>query len=283
MRYVAITAFFATLLAGAPGEDCRRLTTSGKRSEARPCFEKLTRTASQWARAEGFWGLGQYSDANDAFKLAVGAEPKNAELRTRWGRLFLERFQLRIAGDLFKEALQFQPEYAPALLGTALVASEGFDQLAVEYAKKALTADPKLVEAQELLAKLALEDSNPGLAREEADKALKMSAEATGAMAVLASIDVLADTPTSPWFDKIKAVNPRSGQGYETAAHFLVLNRRYEEGIAMYRKALELDPDLQSARSQLGINLMRLGDDKEAFEQLETAYKAKYDSDATVN
>ena len=42
-----------------------------------------------------------------------------------------------------------------------------------------------------------------------------------------------------------------------------MLNRRYEEGIAYYRKAIELDPQLWSARSQLGINLMRLGQEDE--------------------
>ena len=61
------------------------------------------------------------------------------------------------------------------------------------------------------------------------------------------------------------------------------MNRRYEEGIAMYRKALQLDPTLQSARSEMGINLMRLGLEKEAREALETAYNENYRSPATVN
>ena len=48
---------------------------------------------------------------------------------------------------------------------------------------------PKLVEAQELLAKLALEDNNEPKAIEEADKALKISPEALDAMAVRLAID----------------------------------------------------------------------------------------------
>ena len=44
--------------------------------------------------------------------------------------------------------------------------------------------------------------------------------------------------------------------------HIFVLNRRYEEAIDYYRKAIAAQPDLWSAHSQLGINLMRLGQDE---------------------
>ena len=42
-----------------------------------------------------------------------------------------------------------------------------------------------------------------------------------------------------------------------------------------YRKAIELDPQLYSARSQLGINLMRLGQNEEAYKQLETCLQQR--------
>ena len=53
-------------------------------------------------------------------------------------------------------------------------------------------------------------------------------------------------------------VNPAYGQGYALIASQLVMNRRYDEGVAYYRKAIDLDPRLWSARSQLGINLIVL-------------------------
>jgi len=62
-----------------------------------------------------------------------------------------------------------------------------------------------------------------------------------------------------------------------------VLNRRYEEGIQYYRKALELEPGLWGARAQLGINLMRLGHEQEAKAQLEDCYEHHYRDAATVN
>ena len=67
------------------------------------------------------------------------------------------------------------------------------------------------------------------------------------------------------------------------AAHFFIINRRYEEGIELYRKALDLDPTLQSARSDMGVNLMRLGLEEEARKQLEQCYNEGYQSPETVN
>ena len=53
--------------------------------------------------------------------------------------------------------------------------------------------------------------------------------------------------------------------------------------IAYYRKAIEADPKLWSARSQLGINLMRMGQEEEPLKQLEMSYNNGYRDAATVN
>jgi tetratricopeptide (TPR) repeat protein len=102
-------------------------------------------------------------------------------------------------------------------------------------------------------------------------------------MAVRLTIDLLHDKKDSEWDGRIKAINPVYGDAWEFAGHILVLNRRYEEGIAYYRKALELDPSLQRARAELGVNLMRLGLEKDAREQLEKAYDEGYRNALTVN
>ncbi len=88
----------------------------------------------------------------------------------------------------------------------------------------------------------------------------------------------------SPWIDRILKINPVYGEAYSTAGHFFVINRRYDEGIAHYRKALELNPRLWEARAQLGVNLMRLGEDGEARQQLEAVLRTPdYKSAETVN
>jgi tetratricopeptide (TPR) repeat protein len=235
------------------------------------------------ARAERLWKLERYKEANDEFRAAVERNPKNATLRVRWGRFFLERFNKAEAAQLFEEALELEPNNAGALLGLALVASDGFEMKAVELAEKACAADPKLVEARELLARLALEDGDTGKAIAEADKAIAISASALDAMALRATIDWLAGRESSPWMDRILRIDPAYGKAYATAGRFFVLNRRYEEGIEFYRKAVGLQPRLWSAHAELGLNLMRLAQDEEARRHLVIAYENGFRDYATVN
>ncbi len=233
-------------------------------------------SAQTLAQAEALWKQHRYEDANAAFRALVAAHPSNAEYRVRWGRLFLERFQPDDAAKLFNEALGLEPKRADAMLGLALVAADGYEAQAAVFAHKALDADPHLLEAQELLARLALEDNDPAKAAQEAHKALDMSAQATQAKAILATIDWLNDKSDTAW-------DPHDGAGYETAARIFVLNRRYEEAIRLFRKAIAIQPDLWSARSQLGVNLMRLGREEEARTELEMCYEGHYRDAATVN
>jgi tetratricopeptide (TPR) repeat protein len=240
--------------------------------------------------AEGYWGLEDYAKANDEFKVAVAQPGAKALWKVRWGLLFHARFNDKDAVDLFNEALQMDPNNAQAYLGLAMVSADGFDDKASEYVAKAIAADPKLVEAHTFAANLLLEDAKPEEAVKEADTAIELSpyqtySDALDAMAIHAAIDLLADknTDADAWFSRIKAVNPTYGDGYALVANYLILNRRYEDGVAYYRKAIAADPRLWSAHSELGINLMRLGQEDEPREQLELAYNNGQKDAATVN
>jgi cellulose synthase operon protein C len=264
-------------------ENCHLLSKHGHRPEAQACYESLVRSSSTYLRAEGYWGLEQYEQANEQFRIAI-AEPDSKPLyRVRWGLLLHERFNNSDAVDLFNEALQKDPANAQAYLGLALVSADGFDSKAEEYVGKALALDPKLVEAHELAASVALENGDTEHAIAQADEALALSSDAFDAMAVHAAVELLADRSPDPWLDKVRNVNPGYGEAYERVAHYLELNYRYEDAIAYYRKAIEADPHLWSARSQLGIGLMRLGQEDEPFRQLEMCYNNGYRDAATVN
>src|SRR5436305_12228455 len=103
------------------------------------------------------------------------------------------------AANLFSEALAIKKDHAGALYGLALLAEDQFEHKAAELAHKALESDPKLVGAQELLARLALEDNDNPKATEEAKKALAIDPNSDGGKAVLATIDWLADKKDSAW------------------------------------------------------------------------------------
>jgi tetratricopeptide (TPR) repeat protein len=276
-----VFAFGAT----ATPDGCRSLRLHGKAVEATACFEALTRSGDAYQMAEGYWGLGQWEQAKQEFETAVGQPGSPALWRVRYAMLFHERFNDQDATSLLQEALKMDPQSAQAYVGMAVVGADGFDEKAPEYAAQAIVLDPKLVEAHTVLANLALEDSKTAEAVKEANAALALDPDALDAMAVLAAADLLADknADAAVWLGKMKAVNPGYSRGYSIVAENLVLNRRYPEGVSYYRQAVEADPKDWAARSQLGINLMRMGKEDEARQQLELSYNNGQTDKATVN
>ncbi len=228
-------------------------------------------------QAEALWRAHDYVSATTAFDAALKANPKNAEYRVRFGQFFFERYYPDEAAKLFKEALELDPKNAQAYYGLARVYAEDFNPEAIAAADKALEINPKFYQAYELKARMALEDDDRKKAATEADAALAIDPTALDAIAIHASLDLLEDKE-SPWLAKI---NNRA-KGYETIASLLVINRRYEDALVYYSKAVAADPELWTAHSQLGVTLMRLGRPDEAYKELELAYNNDHTSDAAT-
>jgi tetratricopeptide (TPR) repeat protein len=212
-------------------------------------------------RAEALWKDGRYKESFAAFTAVEDARPKDPDVKVAIGRLLLDYQQLGDATESFNKALELKKDDAAAYLGLALSSAEDFGADAPDLARKALSIDPKLAEAQSLLGRLALEDNDSAKAAEEANKALKLDPNSVEAKAVLATLDLFAGKKETAW-------DPHDARGYAEIGHFFVLNRRYDEGIAYFRKAIALDPNLYPAKSQLGINLMRMGREEEAYQTL---------------
>lgn len=262
---------------------CHALRKHGQKTQAQACYESLVRTNSPYLRAEGHWGLEQYDQANEEFRIATAPPDSDPMYRVRWGMLLHQRFNNTDAVGLFNEALQRDPKNAQAYLGLAIVSADGFDGKAPDYASRALVLDPKLVEAHEFAANLALENADTEHAIAQADEAIGLSSDALDAMAIHAAVELLADRSPDVWLDKIRKVNPGYGEGYALVAHHLELNYRFDDAVVFYRKAIDADPRLWSAHSQLGVSLMRLGQVDEPFQQLELSYNNGYRDAETVN
>lgn len=261
---------------------CWDLKQTRSTVEVTNCFVELIADKSPALSAEGHWGMGKVEDSKEAFEKALEQYPGDANLRIRYGLLFWSRFNKAEAVKLISEALEMDKGNAQGMLALARIMSRGFDSKAIELAKAAAEADAGLYEARELMAQLALENSDEKKAVEEANKALAINPKSLNAMATLGTIELLKNQTTT-WFDKVLAINPKYGEAWYWAGHHFVMNRRYEEAIELYRKAVTLTPDLWVAREQLGINLMRIAKPSEAREQLEMAYNNKYDSSEVVN
>ncbi|AFL86911.1 hypothetical protein Terro_0571 [Terriglobus roseus DSM 18391] len=285
MRLLAVAAVFgacASAHAVAPA-GCWQMQKHGQQKQAEACFTQLTQSRDAYERAEGFWGLEDWQNANASFREATQAAGSPAQYKVRWGMLLHERFNNAEASDLFREALAKDPNQAGAYLGLATVQAQDYSGDANQSIAKALGIDPKLAAAHELAATIALDNDNRELAAAEADKALAIDSEATDAMAVHASLELLADKPADAWFAKIAAINPHNGEAYTRVGHHLELHYRFSDAAVYYRKATEVQPNLWAAHSLLGVELMRLGQEEEPLKQLELAYENGYRNPATVN
>jgi cellulose synthase operon protein C len=280
---VLVMVLGACACAAATPDSCRTLRKHGQQAEAHACFESLASSGSAYYKAEGYWGLEQYDQANEQFRIATAPANSDPMYKVRWGLLLHERFNNGDAVGLFQEALQRDPKNAQAYLGLAIVSADGFDGKATEYASQALTLDPKLAEAHEFAANLALENADTDHAVAQADEAIALSPDALDAMAIHAAIELLADRSPDTWLDRINKVNAHDGETYTRVGHYLELNYRFTDAITYYRKAIEADPRYWPARSQLGVSLMRMGEEDEPFKQLEMCYNNGYRDRQTVN
>lgn len=263
--------------------DCWSYRKHGQIPEAQACFQSLRHSSDPSFRAEGFWGLEEWEQANEQFRLAAQPATSKADVKVRWGLLLHERFNDSEAADLFCEAMAKDPLNAHAYVGLALVSADEFEGKTAIYLTKAIDLDPKSPEPHELLADLALENDDREAAAAEADKALALAPDALDAMVIHGALELLADRSPDAWFAKISAINPGYGEAYARVARHLELHYRYEDAVTYYRRAIAADPHLWSAHSALGIDLMRLGQEDEPRHELELSYNNGYRDAATVN
>jgi tetratricopeptide (TPR) repeat protein len=230
-------------------------------------------------QAQTLWKQRDFGGANEVFLALVARYPDNPDYLVQFGRMLMDHGtadDTQYAAKHFNEALAIKADDAGAELGLALIAADEFSGGAEKMARQALAWDPKLLEAQELLARIALEDNNNEKAAQEAKKALEIDANSPIAKGILASIDYLSGKKESSW-------EPHDARGYATIGHFYVMNRRYEEGIEYFQKAIALDPTLYTAHAELGLNLMRLSQNDEAYKELRIAFDHGLQDSATTN
>src|SRR5436190_10633442 len=79
-----------------------------------------TRSAVEIARAaRALQALDRFKEANDAFRIAAASAPRNPDIQTGWGDLFLEKYKNDEAFKSYTDALDADPRWVPALLGAA--------------------------------------------------------------------------------------------------------------------------------------------------------------------
>ncbi len=211
------------------------------------------------ARNENYWPAHfdscllfqeKYNDADAADQLQAGLaiHPRSAELHAAQASLLLDKFDLPRARAAIARALEARADllFARQLEADAFLAEQQ-PAAAIPLLEKALKLQPHSLETKgRLLASFAhLEGATP-------------EQPSTGMLAVL---DSLKDKPTC------------LGEAYLTAGEACDRMRHFVLAEKFYRAALEHLPQHIYVRGNLGLTLMRLGQEPEAAKLLEESFK----------
>jgi tetratricopeptide (TPR) repeat protein len=229
--------------------------------------------------------LNRPKDAGDLYRLAERAGADPAIVETSWGELFLERHNDPEALKSFDIVLKADANWAPAYAGVAGVLEDDDATKAAAASEKAKAIDPALADPHLILASMHLDADREAEAKAELDKVLAYNPSQLEAHAILAGIAYVKDDKAG--FDgevaKTLEINPKYGEVYRITGEQAASHYRFEEAAALAQKALTLDPSDSHAAADLGMHLMRTGDEAGARTALDRSFKADPYDTVTFN
>jgi len=255
------------------------------------CYRRILASHADAAgKAEAAWALGDRQAANEWFRAATSADPGDITTLVRWGDLYAASHQDAEAQEIYREALAAEPANAFAKLGMARVLAGQFASEAGLYLQSILATDANdgaTAGAHLLAASIRLENGDARGAAKSLDAAEALIKvhdwPPLDVYALRAAVDLVLGVEDSVWVTRALSYNPAWGNAYAIPAHFLIIRRRYREGIDLYQHAVDIQPGLASAHEQLGINLLRDNQVSRARKHLEAAYAGDPFSPRAVN
>jgi tetratricopeptide (TPR) repeat protein len=265
------------------------LIRAGRRAEAREPLKTVVVAYNNGgitdADAEGLSLVGRASyllrndaDANDAFNMAERAGGRKRVETLLWrAEHFLEKYDPGDASRVVKEALALAPEDPHALVASAHVKlDQTMDFAAAEEAvARALAIDPHLASAHFVRAGLALRTMDLATAEAAADAGLRTNPVDLELLSIKAATRFLADDRGG--FEALEkqvlALNPQYARFYSIVGELAEWEHRYDDIVAMMRKAIAVDDGDGKAHAALGLNLIRAGDEAGGIEALRKAWR----------
>ena len=229
--------------------------------------------------------LDQTRTAHSLYREAAAALKNDAAVNTGWGTLFHEKHTPGDAVKSFRIALEADAGWAPAHAGLARALSDEDPAAATAAARRALEIDPALADAHLFLAETALDADKVDEARSSIDRLLALNARSPEGHTLLAAIAWIAGR-TAEYevaLARALAVNPARGDTYRVVAARAARHYRFDEAATLGRKAIALEPSNMRAHAELGMHLLRIGDEREARRVLDIAFRGDPYDPVTVN
>jgi len=286
-RYQAAEALLRPVLARAPQSEAALelglLEHMLGRNDATAILEKVAVIADtsddprdMLRAARALRTLDRIREANAAFREAASGLPSDPAAQTEWGDLFREKYDNVEALKSYQMALQVDPRWTPALVGAARALADDNPPQAATFAKRALEINPSSADAHLFLAGEDADASRFDAARAAIEKALAVNPSNVDALALRAAMSFVQDKPEDFEADvaKASAISPREPLIFLAAGELAARNYRFDDAVALTRRALAVAPQNPRALGDLGAQLLRIGDEQAARTALEASFKA---------
>ena len=263
------------------------LLSEGRRADAEPVLMKIVNDYNE-DRIKESDGVGlslvgrsaqllrSPKDANDAYNAAERVLPGDTQTLLFRADLFLEKYDPGHAEDVLNEILTKAPAQPEALVQLArvkLAQALDFDE-AERLARLALSVNPKLAGAYAILVGIALRDQDLDAAGQRITEGLAASPGDLELLSLRVAERFLADDQAGVEAAKqaVFAHNPQYSKLYSIVSEFADWEHRYDEIVRMMRAAVALDSEDGVAYGELGLNLIRSGDDAGGVAALSRAF-----------
>ena len=219
---------------------------------------------------------------NELYPEALKIDPAWWPAHYHAGLLYLEKYNRAEASRELKAALAMNPSAAEVHAALARLAVQTYELEAARLAAdRALALNPCQREAQLVQADILLANFQAREAIAVCEQACRLhpGSEAAAGRLAAAYLTVdgapreLAGTRAGQLIERVTAANPRCGEFFASLGAALDLTRKFPAAAHYYREAIARMPRLIEPYGELGLVLMRLGDEAEARRQLTLAFE----------
>lgn len=265
----------------------------GRRDEARRILEPLAAVRppvggsfgvdDYYRLARAAPGIREFLLANDAY-VQIG-KTERADIQTDWGDLFFARHQPGDAVINYNKAIEIDSVWVRAYVGLArALADEDPDEArgAFEAARKLAPDHPDLLA---LAAERQIDAEDWPAARETLDRLGRARPGTIEEWTLRAAVAYAENRPAEldAALARVREIDPPSAEGYRRVADRAASMYRVDEAAEFARKAVAIDGDSAPANLDLGLYLLRTGDETGARPVLERAWELDKSNVVTMN
>ena len=214
------------------------------------------------------------------FQRARRADPENMGAHLAAADLAIEKADYALASKILGEARKTIGPFPDILYGLARAYSPSDRKQSEELIELAYERNPRHVPSILLQAEHLIDAEDYAGARDKLKTAFEINPNHPQAWAFEAAIAHLRDESALAEKARVKALEPwpKNPQVDFWIGKKVSQKRRFDEGAEFLRQALEFDPDHLAAKTALGQNLLRLGEEGEGWKLIgEVQAKDKYD------